>query len=76
MQKLIKQKSAHWSPNMVSDPIQTSLLKLIDEKKKELKPKKAAKAGKTEAAPKSNVVNTMDALRRSIETDLKGRKAG
>ena len=28
---------------MVSAPIQTSLLKLLDEKKKALKPKKAAK---------------------------------
>jgi len=76
VQKLIKQKSSHWSPNMVSDPIQTSLLKLIDEKKKELKPRKTAKGGKTEAAPKSNVVNIMDALRKSVEADLKGRKAG
>jgi DNA end-binding protein Ku len=61
---------------MVSDPIQMSLLKLIDQKKKELKPKKRANTGKTEAAPKSNVVNIMDALRRSVEADLKGRKAG
>ncbi len=43
VQKLIKQKTARWSPDMVSDPIQTSLLKLIDEKKKALKPKKTAK---------------------------------
>ncbi|WP_434729563.1 Ku protein [Rhizobium binae] len=76
VQKLIKQKSAHWSPVMVSDPIQTSLLKLIDEKKKALKPKKMPKGGKAEAAPKSNVVNIMDALRKSVEADLKGRKAG
>jgi DNA end-binding protein Ku len=76
VQKLIKQKSSHWSPNMVSDPIQTSLLKLIDEKKKALKPKKAAKGKAAEAPPKNNVVNIMDALRKSLEADLKGRKAG
>ena len=76
VQKLIKQKSAHWSPDMVSDPIQTSLLKLIDEKKKALKPRKAAKGKAAETAPKNNVVNIMDALRKSIQADLKGRKAG
>ena len=75
VQKLIKQKSAHWSPDMVSDPIQTSLLKLIDEKRKALKPKKAARGKTAEAAPQSNVVNIMDALRKSVEADLKGRKA-
>ncbi|EJC83269.1 Ku protein [Rhizobium leguminosarum bv. trifolii WSM2297] len=75
VQKLIKQKSARWSTNMVSDPIQASLLKLIEEKKKLLKPKKTAK-GKTATAPASNVVNIMDALKKSIQADLKGRKAG
>ncbi len=75
VQKLIKQKSARWSTNMVSDPIQTSLLKLIEEKKKLLKPKKAAK-GKAAPAPPSNVVNIMDALKKSIQADLKRRTAG
>ncbi|MGO8653118.1 Ku protein [Rhizobium ruizarguesonis] len=76
VQKLIKQKTARWSPNMVSDPIQESLLRLIEEKKKLLKPKKAAKGRKEEAAPASNVVNIMEALRKSVETDLKNKKAG
>ncbi|NKQ88744.1 Ku protein, partial [Rhizobium sp. UPM1133] len=76
VQKLIQQKTARWSPDMVSDPIQTSLLKLIDEKKKALKPKKTAKGKAAEAAPKSNVFNIMDALRKSVEADLKGRKSG
>jgi len=75
VQKLIKQKSGRWSTDMVSDPIQTSLLKLIEEKKKLLKPKKTAK-GKAAPPTKSNVVNIMDALRKSVEADLKGRKAG
>ncbi|MGR9372450.1 non-homologous end joining protein Ku [Rhizobium leguminosarum] len=76
VQKLIKQKTARWSPDMVSDPIQESLLRLIEEKKKLLKPKKAAKGRKEEAAPASNVVNIMEALRKSVETDLKNKKAG
>lgn len=76
VQKLIKQKSARWSTNLVSDPIQTSLLKLIEEKKKQLKPKKTAKGKAAPAAHASNVVNIMDALKKSIEADLKSRKAG
>lgn len=75
VQKLIKQKSARWSPEMVSDPIQESLLKLIAEKKKALKPRKA-KSRKSDPEPASNVINIMDALRKSIAEDLKGRKAG
>jgi Ku protein, prokaryotic len=75
VQQLIKKKSAHWSPEMVSDPIQTSLLALIDEKKKALKPKKTSK-GKAESAGPSNVVNIMDALRKSIQEDTKSRKVG
>jgi DNA end-binding protein Ku len=61
---------------MASDPIQNGLLKLIEEKKKLLKPKKAAKGKKDQAAPDSNVVNIMDALRESLQADLKNRKAG
>ncbi|MGO7388906.1 Ku protein, partial [Rhizobium ruizarguesonis] len=29
-----------------------------------------------EVAPKSNVVSIMDALRKSVEADLKGRRSG
>jgi DNA end-binding protein Ku len=70
---LIKQNIAKWSPKMVSDPIQESLLKIIAEKKKALKPTKKTGA-KSEKAPASNVVNIMDALRKSVEADLKRRK--
>ncbi|WP_064713490.1 Ku protein [Rhizobium bangladeshense] len=75
VQHLIKQKTKRWSPDMVSDPIQESLLKLIAEKKKALKPKKPTKGKKAEE-PKSNVVNIMDALRKSVSDELKNRKAG
>jgi DNA end-binding protein Ku len=75
VQQLIRKKSARWSPDLVSDPIQQSLLKLIDEKKKALKPRKTAKGKTAESAPTSNVVNIMDALRKSVQTDLKKRSA-
>ncbi len=75
-QKLIKQKTARWSPDMVSDPIQESLLKLIAEKKKALKPVKKSTKGKETAAPASNVINIMDALKKSLADELKSKKAG
>lgn len=77
VQKLIKQKTKRWSPDMVSDPIQESLLALIEEKKKALKPKKTTTKGKKDdTTPASNVVNIMDALRKSVADELKSRKAG
>ncbi|MBY3537574.1 Ku protein [Rhizobium laguerreae] len=76
VEKLIKQRTKHWSPTMVTDPIQEALLALIAEKKKTLKPKKSTKGRKEDAAPASNVVNIMDALRKSVEEDMKSRKAG
>ncbi|RVL95613.1 non-homologous end joining protein Ku [Sinorhizobium meliloti] len=77
VQKLIKQKTARWTPGMVTDPIQESLLKLIAEKKKALKPRKTTKGKNSEPAePTSNVINIMDALRKSLADDLTSRKAG
>ncbi|MDE8762604.1 Ku protein [Rhizobium sp. CBK13] len=76
VEKLIKQRTKHWSPAMVTDPIQEALLALISKKKKALKPMKPATGKKDTAAPASNVVNIMDALRKSLEQDLKSRKAG
>ncbi|WP_430252061.1 Ku protein [Neorhizobium sp. DAR64860/K0K1] len=76
VQQLIKKKTKRWSPDMVSDPIQESLLKLIEEKKKALKPKKKTAKAKDAPAPASNVINIMDALRKSVADELKSRKAG
>jgi DNA end-binding protein Ku len=60
---------------MVSDPIQESLLKIIAEKKKALKPAKKVAKGKQDAAQASNVVNIMDALKKSVAAELKSNKA-
>ena len=58
---------------MASDPIQESLLKLIADKKKSKKPSKAmtAKSKKNDDEEKSNVVNIMDALKKSVAKELK-----
>lgn len=76
VQKLIKQKTKRWSPDMVSDPIQESLLALIEEKKKALKPQKKSSKTKQASAPASNVINIMDALRKSVANELKSKKTG
>ncbi|TBE83011.1 Ku protein (plasmid) [Rhizobium leguminosarum] len=75
VQQLIKQKTSRWSSDMVSDPIQESLLKIIAEKKRALKPAKKAAKGKPDATQGSNVVNIMDALKKSVAAELKSGKA-
>ncbi|TBZ57997.1 Ku protein [Rhizobium leguminosarum] len=77
LEKVIKKRMKDWSPEMVSDPIQESLLKLIADKKKAKPAKKAAaKSKKGEDKKPSNVVNIMDALKKSVAQELKSRKAG
>ena len=74
--QLIKVQKRHWSPELVTDPVQTNLLALIEEKKKALRPKRAARK-KDIAEPSSGgkVVSIMDALRQSLEQS-RSRKAG
>lgn len=75
MQKLIKQKTEKWSSEMVSDPVQEKLLQLIAKKKKSQKPRNSGRKGSAPAEP-NNVVNIMDALKKSLAKELNGgRKA-
>jgi DNA end-binding protein Ku len=69
--ELIKERSTTWSPDLVTDPVQARILDLIASKKKGArKPKKA----KAEAPPTAgNVVNIMDALRKSLAGEGKTR---
>lgn len=69
VKKLIAERTRDWTPEMVSDPVQERLLALIAAEKKG----KPAKAAKPEPAPETggNVVNIMDALRKSL-----GREKG
>lgn len=66
---LIDERSRPWDPSMVEDPVQKDLLALIRNRKKAAKSKK--KAAEKEETP-SNVVNLMDALKKSIAKS--GRK--
>lgn len=78
LETVIKKKMAEWSPEMAFDPIQESLIKLIADKKKAKKPsaKTKSKASQSDDESKSNVVNIMDALKKSVAKELKARKAG
>ena len=57
---------------MVADPVQARLIDIIEEKKKGAKKAKAKPSAEPE--PPSNVVNIMDALRRSVAAAAKKTK--
>lgn len=67
--KLIEERTKPWDPKMVADPVQEELLRIIAAKKRGKRPAKARKA----AAPSGNVVSIMDALKRSIRSEAKGK---
>lgn len=66
---LIEERSKPWSPDMVHDPVQERLLEIIAAKKKGRK--RPAKAKPSTDEPTGNVINIMDALRRSISAEGK-----
>jgi len=56
---------------MVHDPVQERLVEIISEKRKNIRPARS----RPEPAPTtSNVVNIIDALRRSVAAEAKERK--
>nr|WP_314086411.1 Ku protein [uncultured Shinella sp.] len=67
---LIKERTRPWSPEMAADPVQDRLLDIIAAKKKGRK-----RPAKTKAPPPTsgNVINIMDALRKSIKAEGKGK---
>ncbi|KQS93797.1 Ku protein [Rhizobium sp. Leaf391] len=75
VQQLIKKQIQHWNSKMVIDPVQDRLLDIIADKKKALKkPSKAkAKASASRPAP-SNVINIMDALKKSVAAETRTGK--
>lgn len=75
VQQLIKKQTKHWDAKMVIDPVQDRLLDMIADKKKALKkPSKAkAKAPASVPAP-SNVINIMEALKKSVAAESRANK--
>jgi DNA end-binding protein Ku len=72
VQQLIKKQTQHWNPKMVIDPVQDRLLDIIADKKKTLKKTSKAKAKASSSAPApSNVINIMDALKKSVAAETR-----
>jgi DNA end-binding protein Ku len=70
--QLIEERKKSWSPEMVHDPVQERLVEIINGKRKNVRPApRKAESGATAA----NVVNIMDALRRSVAAEAKGKKS-
>lgn len=69
VETLIDRLAAPWDPDMLKDPVQENLRRIIAEKKKKKKPR--VPAAKTDPAPsrQGNVVSIMDALRKSIDAE-------
>ncbi|WP_411034204.1 Ku protein [Shinella sp. BYT-45] len=67
---LIKERTKSWDPKMADDPVQGRLLDIIAAKKKGRK-----RPAKQKAPPPTagNVINIMDALRKSIKAEGKGK---
>ncbi|MDQ0561097.1 DNA end-binding protein Ku [Rhizobium mesoamericanum] len=74
VRQLIRKQTQHWSPTMVADPVQEKLLDIIAIKKNQLKKPVKAKTSSKSAPVAGNVVNIMDALRKSIEAEGGSRK--
>ncbi|MGV6874168.1 non-homologous end joining protein Ku [Pseudochelatococcus sp. B33] len=70
--ELIEERTTSWHPDMVGDPVQAKLLDIIAAKKKGRR-RPARTRGRTEAQP-GNVINIMDALRKSIAAEGRRRK--
>jgi DNA end-binding protein Ku len=69
---LIDERTRQWDPGMTADPVQARLLEIIASKKKGKKRPAMAKAQAEQ--PPSNVINIMDALRKSISSEAGKRK--
>ncbi|MBC7477060.1 MAG: Ku protein [Pseudorhodobacter sp.] len=69
--RLIKERTVPWNPDMAADPVQARLLEMIAAKKKGRKhPAKSV----PNAAPRDNVINIMDALKKSIAAEGKSKR--
>ena len=71
VQKVIDERTDSWDPSLVSDPVQENLKKLIASKQKKRGGTRKAKKTEEAAEEPSNVVNIMDALRKSISQETK-----
>lgn len=68
IEKKIADKSRDWRPAMVKDPLQKKIQALLEDSGKATRKKTPARA---KDAPKGNVINITDALRKSLQAEKK-----
>lgn len=74
IQQVIKKQTQHWNPKMVIDPVQQRLLDIIAAKKKALKKPSKIKKAPISVPSASNVINIMDALKKSVAAETRAGK--
>lgn len=73
VRKLIKDKTKDWNPDLLKDPVQKNLKSMITAKKKKTKAPSKAKSSTPPPPTGGNVINIMDALRKSLANEKKQR---
>ncbi len=73
VEDLIDARTRPWTPELVTDPVQEGLARIIAAKKRKRKPKAASKKGHPEEPRGDNVVSIFDALKRSVAEEKKRR---
>ena len=66
IQQLIKKQTRRWDSKLASDPVQDKLLEIIEARRKKTTRPAKAKASEPKGTP-NNVIDIMDALRKSVE---------
>ena len=74
VKSLIDERTRDWDPSMASDPVQEKLLDIISAKKKGAT--RPARRKEEAPEPPSNVINIMDALKRSLAAEGGGKGGG
>jgi DNA end-binding protein Ku len=69
MNKLVRDRTDSWKPAMVQDPVQKRIRAMIRAKQKNLVKSTPAAAKQPSTKPKGNVVNIMDALKKSLSKE-------
>lgn len=72
--QLIDSRTKPWSPKMVRDPVQDQLVTMIREKQRKARPAPKRRPARTGDSGEGEVVSILDALRKSVEGEKKGRR--
>ncbi|NTE89480.1 Ku protein [Agrobacterium rubi] len=74
IQKMIKKQTKPWDAKMVVDPVQDRLLDIIRAKRKQQKkPSRGTTKAPASPAKPSNVINIMDALKKSVAAETRAK---